>query len=316
MATSSELKKVVVKYLKENCQRYANKDGQTYTIPIEASYDDKLEPKDIESILESDNPMKKLQVILYEGYNEAIWLLEADLLTEMLNCEEYKTLDPDESDEEKMQNILWEHCYFEPDIEHFLRQKVCTNIFINTGDADVDFTSNTHYPAYYGDALGHGYGMPIDERAAIIWLAKAQGYTLEQLCQALDEGNPSGFLQSVREEELNLTSPCNTLVFLVDMELRQLLALNEQMREKASGYLLLDKKAVCGLVNVWNGSGGLLGIQLEHEVKIPFDIIYSAMPDGYVGRYSISSIYGLCDSTYTDTFKGLEAVSVNQSCSV
>ena len=96
----------------------------------------------------------------------------------------------------------------------------------------------------------------------------------------------------------------NALVFLVKMTLEEYFNLHdginkERERNKSyylsertgRGYLLLSKDTTCGLCDSWNGSGSVLEIKLEKDVRLPFRCIASADHDGCHG-YGIREIYG------------------------
>ena len=65
------------------------------------------------------------------------------------------------------------------------------------------------------------------------------------------------------------------------------------------GYLLLSKNTTCGLYDSWNGSGSILEIKLEKDVRLPFRCIASADHDGCHG-YAIREIYGCSSDLWCD----------------
>ena len=132
-----------------------------------------------------------------------------------------------------------------------------------------------------------------------------------------DIANPKGFLQSMRQELANLPSHMSTLTFLVKMTLRDLIALNrlihmqdrnghfyDATKNPYCGYIVLDKTTTTGLYDPWSGGGSVLEIELEKDVCIPARFIRSALPDGCIKHeYSVSSVYGLCESEWRETVK-------------
>ena len=140
----------------------------------------------------------------------------------------------------------------------------------------------------------------------MLWLARQQGYKKSELKKALaDRGNSqSPLLRSIYCETLNCGSHMNALVFLVKMTLEEYFTLHdginkERERNKSyylsertgRGYLVLSKDTTCGLYDSWNGSGSVLEIKLEKDVRLPFRCIASADHDGCHG-YGIREIYG------------------------
>ena len=63
--------------------------------------------------------------------------------------------------------------------------------------------------------------------------------------------------------------------------------------------IVLDKYTNCGLVDFWNGAGGMLDICLNKEVIIPKIYVNISIDGGH--GYSIRSIYGMCSTYWKDT---------------
>ena len=192
--------------------------------------------------------------------------------------------------------------------KHYLAQDVLIDLIVDTGDLNYDFTSNIiggHYNASDDS---------IQEEASLLWLARQQGYKKSELKKALaDRGNSqSPLLKSIYRETLNCGSHMNALAFLVKMTLEEYFTLRdgidkERERNKSyylsertgRGYLLLSKDTTCGLYDSWNGSGSVLEIKLEKDVRLPFRCIASADHDGCHG-YGIREIYGCGSDLWSD----------------
>ena len=104
----------------------------------------------------------------------------------------------------------------------------------------------------------------------------------------------------------------NALVFLVKMTLEEYFTLHDGINKERErnesynlsertgrGYLLLSKNTTCGLYDSWNGSGSILEIKLEKDVRLPFRCIASADHDGCHG-YGIREIYGCGSDLWSD----------------
>ena len=106
----------------------------------------------------------------------------------------------------------------------------------------------------------------------------------------------------------------NALSFFVKLSLKEALELHELVNDiqftkngyvkisdgkEATSEITLAKETACGLYDTWNGAGSMLEIKLEKDVVLPLKYIDSASPDGCRG-YSISSIYGVCGSFWTN----------------
>jgi hypothetical protein len=158
-------------------------------------------------------------------------------------------------------------------------------LILDTGDGNYDFTLNNLFSE-----------KKIANESALLWLAKKQGYTKTQLKAAIfeNECGDSKFLKSVRQECANVTTHMNALAFFVKITIKELIEYKEK-----SGAVLIKKGTSCGLIDVWNGAGGVLEIQLEKDVKIPKNKIRSFTIDGGDG-YGVDQIYGMSSSFWTE----------------
>lgn len=284
------------------------KDNGNFTYDLDVPYGDKLDTESIKEIFSADCPIDKFSDIIFESYMEYDSECWDQLRREVRNALMQENgpypnglSDEDEEGLEECLNDMVEMVY---PFDHYLKQKVQINIFVDTGDGNYDFTLNNLPPAYCGDYNEHG----IDPKASLAWLAKSQGYTRTDLWRKLqEEGNEGGkgFLISVKNEVWNISSHMNVLVFLVEMTLEDCLTLNDLVKlqdrhghyydtskNPYCGYIILDKKTMCGLYDPWNGGGSILEIDLEKDVKLPIKYIRSALPDGCDG-YSIENVYGM-----------------------
>lgn len=279
MLTKEEIKSRILDELK---------DG----IDIYADYRDQLE----------DGSLKELQKRLEERGNETARNVFYDYISELYeNCDlgypnEVKEvcrnqgIDYDELDDdmkEFVDEIFNENVFYNLPYDHYLQQDVCINITVDAGDANYDFGINEVYPHYDGDydeLKRHG----VPSESCVTWLAKRQGYSKKALKAALlhDEGKvESKFLQSMYEELLNMTSALPRLVFMKKMTVEEWLELLEKKT------IAISKDTRTGLVDFWNGAGGLLGIELEKDFKFDKKFVYEIQPD-VCYDYGIMSIYG------------------------
>ncbi len=184
--------------------------------------------------------------------------------------------------EEEVKTWLYENVDFELPYNHYLNQDVLVNIVIDAGDGNNDYTFN-NFISYYADS-----DEDIEEVSSILWLARQHGYSKKQLKRAVFKRDFLGsrLLRSIYEECLNVTSHMNALVFMKKMTLKEYLELLE-----SPTTITLCPRTTCGLVDFWNGAGGLLSIQLEQPVVIPKDM-YAIHLDGNRG-YGIREIYGV-----------------------
>lgn len=227
-----------------------------------------------------------------------------------------------ELDVDEVHTLVYELICVDPPYKQYLER--CTlniNIMIDTGDGNYDFVSNDiggHY-----NAVDDGIG----EEASLLWLARQQGYTKSQLraCFRAEGKSESKLLHSIYQETLNCTTHMNALVFLVQMTLGEWLdVLEAQKKEeelnksyylserKGRGYLMLDAQTTCGLLDVWNGAGGIMEISLEAPVRLPFRCIDSIWPDGVRGSYGVHSIYGVGECWWDTSLRAVKGMKTKK----
>ena len=306
----TDLIKQIVRETIENkmCAWQKKPDGY-YHEEIYADYRDEMEDSTLKEIMKSEDPEQTFYEKMFEWYQDAEWEIERNLLEAVVASIE--TAAPTETyDEDEIKDEIRELVSIDYPYEHFLKQEFCVNIFVDTGDGNYDYVLNCVYPHYNGRC-----GETIDDKASILWLARQQGYTKTDLNKALRKGDikdPHGFLESMRQEVINHGSHMAILTFLARMTLEEIFELNELLKlqdrnghfydaEKRPycGYILIDKKAECGLYDPWGGGGSILELQLEKDVRLPIRFIRSATVDGGDGC-SIRNVYGTDSSIYRE----------------
>lgn len=271
-----------------------------YEIELYADYRDELSEKTAIEILKSEDPALALVEHLEEIYRESRWAEEDSIIDKVLDYIRAELAIDLEDYESDIRDYVFNQVEFLLPIDHYRNQAVYLDIFIDTGDGNYDFVLNHRYPAYGGD------DGEIPNEASIVWLSHTQGYAKDRLRNALNQGDvhdPSGFLQSMQQEMANLPSHMACLTFLVRMTLGQAIDLNWDMKQNPNGSIILDKKTMCGLFDMWSGGGSVLEVELERDVKIPYSIIRSALPDGADGQYSVEETYGMSGSAWRETLK-------------
>lgn len=308
---TKKLEKAIKEYLFSNCDY--NKKSKIFEVELYADYRDDVDDSCLKIIFQDDNPYEKLLSMLNEGYQEEVWRTEDQLVDQV---SEYLDDLGIEYDSEELSTFISENVSVDIPLDHYLDQKVCVNIVLDVGDANYEFVTNSIYPSYYGES-----GAPLSQPSSLVWVAKQQGYTKTDMKNALYHNNTSSsFLKSVRRELLNTTTAINAVHIMVRMSLRECLNLNQIIYHRDGGkyeyypedrpkcgYIVIDKDSTVGLVDNWNGAGGLLGIQLEKDLKLPIKYIYSAEPD-CCKDYSVKSIYGCNESEWSDG--GMKELSV------
>ena len=304
------LNELVKDYLAEHHAWCKKADGN-YHFEIDIDYRDEIEDSIAQEILENNSPRDTLVERLWDWYQTDEWDIIDNLvddfraktnpeLLEDANIIEDGNLDDDMIREEFMDII-----YIDYPENWALRQEFCFNIIVSNGDDNYDFWLNTHIVDETGAVDENA------EKAGLVWLAKQQGYTLEELIEFMKDEeyvNSNKFISSLVAEIFSGYG-CEALTFCVKMTLGQAIALKEKMKSNPNGSIVLDKRATCGLFNPWDGSGSILDISCEKDVEIPFENIWKFYIDEKrSNRYdSIHNVYGTDSSIWRDCLKEIRA---------
>lgn len=291
--------------------QYDEKNGCYFDEPY-VDYNDELTDKDIENILEQEEPEWALEDMLSDCYQDTELQYRDDIIDKFQKTEEGSKYNWDEINDELVD--MW---YLKTPFEHYRQQEVCMDVLVDTGDMNYDYTLNAVYPHYNGREDDE-----IDDRASLVWLAKTQGYTKEQLQNQLTNGEDKldvkGFLETVYQEVINCSASCPTLIFPIKMTLEQAMKIckiinkrdkngykyNPEEREDC-GSLVIDKNVDCVLYDCDAGGGGCWGIELEKDVELPIKFIHMAIPDEAL-HYSMKECYGVTSECWEKALKEIK----------
>ena len=304
------LNELVKDYLAEN-YAWCKKDDGNYHFEIYVDYRDEINDATAQEILNNDYPNDALIEKLWDCYQESEWDIIDNLVDDFKGKVNPELLEDDDIiedgyiDDGDIREEFMEIVYVDYPIDWALGQEFCFNIIVSNGDDNYEFCLNE----YIVDADGK-----VDENAeksGLVWLAKQQGYTLDQVVEILKNGDiekPKTFLETVLQEVANGYG-CEALTFCVKMTLGQAIALKEQMESNPNGSIVIDKKAECGLFDPWSGGGSVLEIACEKDIEIPFKNIWKFYIDERrSNRYdSIHNVYGTNDSIWRDCLKEIKA---------
>lgn len=324
MKYETEFIEAVKEALRGPCWKDSNGD---FYVELYADYRDELEDYHLKKFMEADDPEQEFYETLYEVFEDCAWHAQNDVIDKVLededvleyvyNCDEDSEYNSEEMyTEDEARDIIRDMFYVRYPDDHFLKQNICVDILVDTGDANYDFTCNSFGPHY--DARENE---PIPKESSLLWLAKQQGYTKSQLKQAMKERpKEPGFLQSVYDEINNVGSHMNTLTFLVEMTFGEYLDLLEAIKREGDlnksytldgrhgrGYITIWNKVECGLFDEWNGGGSTLELKLDKDVKLPIRYIFKAVPDCCL-HYSIKSVYSVNNSLWKDAIKEVKTM--------
>ena len=305
-----DIKELVMDYLAEH-HAWEKKDDGFYHFDIYVDYRDEIDDSNAQEILENDCPRDALLEKLWDWYQEQEWDIIDNLVDDFQEkvdpelLEDANIIADGNLDDGMIREEFMDAVYVDYPIDWAESQEFCFNIIVSNGDDNYDFWLNEHIIDEDGNVDQDA------EKAGIVWLAKQQGYTLDQVVEVLkDEDNVSTneFLASISSEVYNGYG-CEALTFCVKMTLGQAIALKERMESNQNGSIVLDKRVECGLFDPWDGGGSMLEIACEKDVEIPFENIWKFYIDERRGnRYdSIHNVYGTDNSLWRDCLKEIKA---------
>ncbi len=305
-----DIKKLVMDYLEENHAWCKKADGY-YHFEIDVDYRDEIEDSTAQEILENDYPRDTLIERLWDWYQEQEWDIIDNLVDDFKEkvdpklLEDANIIEDGNIDDYMIRDIIMDAVYVDYPVDWAEDLEFCFNIIVSNGDDNYDFWLNEHIVDEDGTVNENA------EKAGLVWLAKQQGYTLDQVVEILKNGDiaePKTFLETVLQEVANGYG-CEALTFCVKMTLGQAIDLKEKMKSNPNGSIVIDKRIECGLFDPWQGGGSVLEIACEKDVEIPFENIWKFYIDEKrSNRYdSIHNVYGTDSSIWRDCLKEIKA---------
>lgn len=304
------LNELVKGYLAENHTWCRKADGN-YHFEIDVDYRDEIEDSIAQEILDNVSPRDTLIERLWDWYQTDEWDIIDNLVddfrakTDPKLLEDANIIEDGNLDDDMIREEFMDIIYVDYPEDWALSQEFCFNIIVSNGDDNYDFWLNEHIVDEDGKVDENA------EKSGLVWLAKQQGYTLEEIVEVLkgeDNVSTNEFLASVSSEVANGYG-CEALTFCVKMTLGQAIALKEQMESNPNGSIVIDKRVECGLFDPWSGGGSVLEIACEKDVEIPFKNIWKFYIDERrSNRYdSIHNVYGTDSSLWRDSLKEIRS---------
>lgn len=304
------LNELVKDYLVENHTWCKKADGN-YHFEIYVDYRDEIEDSIAQETLESNSPRDTLIERLWDWYQTDEWDIIDNLVddfrvkTDPRLLEDANIIEDGNLDDDMIREEFMDIIYIDYPEDWALGQEFCFNIIVSNGDDNYDFWLNEHIVDEDGNVNKYV------EKSGLVWLAKQQGYTLEEIVEVLkgeDNVSTNEFLASVSSEVAN-GYDCEALTFCVKMTLGQAINLKEKMKSNPNGSIVIDKRATCGLFDMWSGAGSILDISCEKDVEIPFENIWKFYIDKKRSRNydSIHNVYGTDSSLWRDCLKEIKA---------
>ena len=305
-----DIKELVKDYLAENHTWCKKADGN-YHFEIDIDYRDEIEDSIAQEILDNISPRDTLIERLWDWYQTDEWDIIDNLVddfrakTDPELLEDANIIEDGNLDDDMIREEFMDIIYIDYPEDWALSREFCFNIIVSNGDDNYDFWLNEHIIDEDGNVDENA------EEAGLVWLAKQQGHTLEELVESLKDEeyvNPNKFISSLAAEVFDGYG-CEALTFCVKMTLGQAIELKEKMKEDSNGSIVLDKSVICGLFDPWAGSGSILDIACEKDVEIPFENIWKFYIDERRSdRYdSIHNVYGTDSSLWRDFLKEIKA---------
>ena len=304
------LNELVKDYLTENHAWCKKADGN-YHFEIDIDYRDEIEDSIAQEILESNSPRDTLIERLWDWYQTDEWDIIDNLVddfrakTDPKLLEDANIIEDGNLDDNMIREEFMDIIYIDYPVDWALRQEFCFNIIVSNGDDNYDFWLNEHIVDETGEVDENA------EKAGLVWLAKQQGYTLEELIEFMKDEeyvNSNKFISSLVAEIFSGYG-CEALTFCVKMTLGQAIILKEKMQSNPNGSVVLSKNVTCGLFDPWEGGGSVLKIACEKDVEIPFENIWKFYIDESRSRNydSIHNVYGTDSSLWRDCLKEIRA---------
>ncbi len=142
-------------------------------------YHDELADKTIAEILKAEHPRNYFEDELYHAYFDAMIEAENDVLDAVKENPNIARLN---ITEDELRTCLCEVWYVNPPYEQFLKQEVCMDVMLDTGDCNYEFTKNNLASSYIETVED------FDDESSLLWLCEQQGVTREELLEAFDKG--------------------------------------------------------------------------------------------------------------------------------
>lgn len=257
---------------------YLEKNGHGYIGEVYVDYREQLPFQSIIDISMASSPRDRF-FECFEAINieehELIYLFR--LIRDKWPCKDDYYINEDSIIDWVHENVCFRFPY-----DHFLKQSVCVDVVVDTGDGNYDFTLN-NFISYNADP-----NEKVDKKSSVLWLAEQQGYSEHQLNSLGQFDTDSRFIETIYSELVNVTSHMNALTFLFKTSLGEFINYKENPRD-----LCIPINTRCGLYDPWNGAGSLFEVELEKPVRIPKEFVRMYI-DGAYG-YGVGRVYGVHD---------------------
>ena len=196
MDVNDELKNLIKEVLEE--ESFKDSNGFYYD-EIYIDYRDEMPESTIAQIMKADDPMQAYEEHIEEVYFDERVRLEDEMYDKLLENEEIAELVEKHSlSDTDVRDSLFDLWYVKMPYEDFLKQDVCMDVVLDTGDMNYDFTCNILTDAETVDEL--------DSNSSLLWLCEQQGVSAQELFDAMEKGSAhSDKLIALKQEITRLT---------------------------------------------------------------------------------------------------------------
>lgn len=310
--TSTDLEQEYMNFLKEEIAEYCNAEGY-----LEVSYDyrDEVNMKDVSDALDDVivGTYESIEDVLADKYYNYYLDYEDELASYIRNdIKQHPELEEYQEQREENGITLYEdleECGYnglDMNVGELLGQtKYDINIIFGTpAEQNSDMSAIiTSYGTYHNPDMEFVEVSDLDN--ALTKLIHQQGHSIKEVYDGLFgvAKSESKFVNSVVEElENNTAEAMSGLTACVSVDWKTLETLYKAHHNGGAGAVKLDVGTTLGLVNIWNGSGSILGIELEKPFTISTGDIQSIqLDDGNNGNYTVNEIFGMGSDAWTDT---------------
>lgn len=244
-------------FLKSSGEIYLTKTEHGFETEIYADYDNEIEDSTIAEILESEHPMEAFNEKMNEWYLDSEWDI-IDKIHEECKNEESLILQYEKMQEQLGKELTMDfEDYLRDSInelvsvnypyDHYLKQEVCVDIVVDSGDATYDFTCN-NILNYYGEGK-----CEIDKNSSIAWLCEQQGKK-ELFEKTIKELKGEDVLNK-KSDNIKIEGHVGTW-YVIDTAIhngRELFLLEHEDYGDETASLIVDADKNIVLDDVWNG---------------------------------------------------------------
>ncbi len=196
MDVYEELKNLIKKVLEE--ESFKDSNGYYYD-EIYKDYRDEISDSAVAEILKADDPMLAFNDHIEEVYFDEKVRIEDEMYDKILENEAIAELvEKNNLSDTDVRDSLFDLWYVKLPYEDFLKQEVCMDVVLDTGDMNYDFTCNILTEVETVDEF--------DSNSSLLWLCEQQGVTRQELFDAMQKGSAhSDKVIGLKKEIENLT---------------------------------------------------------------------------------------------------------------